>query len=81
MCNHKNATITFYELSSTRYTLEGGEVDVEESEELENQPLMQVDVDCPDCPLDTSYPDWTAAPEPIRRYCQMIYDREYGSVF
>ena len=81
MCDHRNANITFYEISPTRYTLEDGEVDIEASEELENQHILKVDVSCPECGLDTSYPDWTKAPEPILFYCQMIYDREYGSVF
>ena len=76
-CLHLRATITFYEEKPSQYVLEGGEI-VEVEEGFEPYPLTKIDVVCPDCSLNTSYEDWEATPEPLRTYCQRIYQREYG---
>jgi len=78
-CLHRNATITFYEVSAKDHKLQEGEV-VDSDDDHAPEPLKKVDVKCPDCPLSETYMDWHRAPEPIRTYCLRIYQQEYSPV-
>jgi hypothetical protein len=76
-CIHTNATITFYEEKATDYKLQMGII-AEINDDIEAQPLRKVDVRCPDCSLNVTYPDWHLAPSQLFTYCQRIYQQEYG---
>jgi hypothetical protein len=78
-CLHVNATITLYEEKITEYALREGTIE-EIDDDIEAQPLHRASVDCPDCGLKVSYPDWRLAPEPCLSAIGRVYRQEYGSL-
>lgn len=76
ICKHENSIITLYEEQSTRYQLVGGAIE-DINDDIEAEPIFKVDVSCPDCDLNITYPDWTQIPEPLLTYCRSIYQQEY----